>query len=265
MTKTESTPKRYGFLVISDDPETKQRLFNLDDSIVIELDDDQLNRTEPIVDPESFTETNQPQRSDYRTATVTEKGSGKSVEITYRTEADLFFQIGIKFEFTDDYVDEYRSGDTNLRFEDYVETEANNFTYTPPILRSYRILDLYQTAIDEGFNFPFTLTLDDLQGFFAEPITLNALRYFGITYDQTNNLVNVPLGTSIPASLDIVQRYELHHDDDTAYDSLLVIDTLAQSYDNTVVPDSSSDDTIFDYAGSYVSAILELIKHTNEQ
>jgi len=129
------------------------------------------------------------------------------------------------------------------------------------------VKELSKTAQDiEEFRDAFDPTdgnfVEHLEAFFGEANATQAFEFFKITYDNDTGEVTVPGHFNYKNALEVVTNYlEKMEKSDAKNEDY---SEEVNRYDAYTAPHRGADDGTFDYAGTYVISILELLeKHSS--
>lgn len=100
--------------------------------------------------------------------------------------------------------------------------------------------------------------IEELEALFGEANEVSALEYFNITFDpNTNEITFDEHKINFDQALDIVNKY-LTKQEEEIKDS--DCEKEVNEYDKFTKPKRGADDGTFDYAGTYVISILEILQ-----
>ena len=94
----------------------------------------------------------------------------------------------------------------------------------------------------------------------SEAAETKALSYFGIKYDDTRSILEVPDIFDFDKAIEIVNLYLAYVEDDIPTTSL-----EAMRYDAFTKPFRGADDGTFDYAGTFVISILTVLQEVTKK
>jgi hypothetical protein len=111
-------------------------------------------------------------------------------------------------------------------------------------------------------DIPFSILLEEQIEDFAsfiniidEAAAVQALEFFDIDYNSDDDTLTVPEDFDYKEALSVVSNY---------FDSLDKVEPIlserAKAYDEHTKPHRGADDGTYDYAGTYVLSILDIIK-----
>lgn len=104
-------------------------------------------------------------------------------------------------------------------------------------------------------------TLEDLEGMISEAEACKSLEFFKLEYDYDTHEMTVPDNFDVDKAAEIISCYlELVDNNPAQWDHETEIQHRAILYDVYTFEHRGADDGTYDYAGSFVLKILDVIK-----